>query len=178
MLNRSVSRDDPTHPHQSRYPKSRLFGYLPDLPSDVIACMNPVMLNPSPHKGYHCLRVQTHHHSRSLGRHRLHEPRDAEPFSPQRISLPKSSDPSPPQQVPKKSTRVTMRDLLHERRYPNSRLFGYLPDLPYVISCMNPAVMTMRAQDHFGPCLFSRAGRDKRTCKKMFGKAPSRINKA
>ena len=38
-----------------------------------------------------------------------------------------------------------MRDLLHERRYPKSRLFGYLPDLPYVISCMNPVVMMMRS---------------------------------
>ena len=44
--------------------------------------------------GYHCLRVQTHH---------------------------------------------------HHSRYPKSRLFGYLPDLPYVISCMNPVVMMMRS---------------------------------
>ena len=50
MLNRSVSPGDLTHHHQSRYPKSRRFGYLPDLPSDVIACMSPVMLNPSPHR--------------------------------------------------------------------------------------------------------------------------------
>ena len=35
---------DPTLHHQSRHPKSRLFGYLPGLPSDVISCMNPVML--------------------------------------------------------------------------------------------------------------------------------------
>ena len=71
MLNRSVSPGDPTHHHQSRWPKSRLFDYLPDLPSDVIACMNPVMLNPSPHKGYHCLRVQTHHHHSRYPKSRL-----------------------------------------------------------------------------------------------------------
>ena len=61
VLNRSDSPGDPTHHHQSRYPKSRLFGYLPDLRSDVVACMNLVMLIPFPHNGYHCLRVQTHH---------------------------------------------------------------------------------------------------------------------
>ena len=44
---RWVSPGDRTHPHHSRYPKSRLFGYLPgllylisctDLPSDVSSC--------------------------------------------------------------------------------------------------------------------------------------------
>ena len=56
--------------------------------------MNPVMLNPSPHKRYHGPTFETHH---------------------------------------------------HQSRYPKSRLFGYLPDLPYVISCMNPVVMMMRS---------------------------------
>ena len=59
----------------------------------------------------------------TIGRHLLHEPRDAEPSSPLRISLPKSLDPTQH----------------HQSRYPKSRLFGYLPDLPLdVSSCMNP----------------------------------------
>ena len=52
-----------------------------------------------------------------------HEPRNAEPSSPLRISLPKSLDPTQH----------------YQSRYPKSRLFGYLPDLPSdVSSCMNP----------------------------------------
>ena len=166
MLNRSVSPDDPTHHHQSRYAKSRLFGYLPDLPSDVIACMNPVMLNPSPHRGYDCLRVQTHHHHSRYPKSRLFGYLPDLPYVIscmkagtqkvdflgtsqiyRRTSLPEISDPSPPEQLPKKSTfwvppRFTIRDLLHERRYPKSRLFGYLPDLPSdVVACMNPVML-------------------------------------
>ena len=128
--------------------------------------MNPVMLNPSPHKGYHCLRVQTHHHHSRYPKSRLFGYLPDLPYVIScmnagtqkvgflgtsqiyhRTSLPKSSDPSPPQQLPKKSTfwvppRFTIRDLLHEHRYPKSRLFGYVPDLPSdVIACMNPVML-------------------------------------
>ena len=46
----------------------------------------------------------------TIGRHLLHEPRNAEPSSPLRISLPKSLDPTQH----------------YQSRYPKSRLFGYL----------------------------------------------------
>ena len=91
----------------------------------------------------------------------MHEPGDAEPFSPYRMSLPKNSDPSPPQQVPKKSTfwvppRFTVRDLLHEPRGDDD---AFLTERLTVFGA-NPGTYV------------------KRTCKKIFGKAPSRITKA
>ena len=46
VLNRSVSRDDPTQHHQSRYPKSRLFEYLPDLPS--VSTIDPFLAMTQP----------------------------------------------------------------------------------------------------------------------------------
>ena len=115
LLNRSVSRDDPTHHqlfgnlpdlphyHQSRNPKSRLFGYLPDLPSDVIACMNPMTLT--------------------------------QPIITKARTQKVTSAPSHVLYLP---------DLPHhhQSRYQKSRLFGYLPDLPSdVIACMSPVML-------------------------------------
>ena len=129
VLNRSVSRDDPTHHdqsrypksrlfghlpdlphhHQSRYQKSRLFGYLPDLPSDVIACMSPVMLNPSPHR-----------RSVSPG-----DPTRCHQSSSQKVD-------SAPGPVLNRSVSPGDPTHHHQSRYPKSRLLGYLPDLPSV----------------------------------------------
>ena len=166
-LNRSVSPGDPTHHHQSRYPKSRLFDYLPDLPSDVISCVNPVMLNPSPHKRYHCPRVEAHHRQSRYPKSRLFGYLPDLPYviscmNPVVMMMvdflgtsqiyhrtsdviacmnPVMLNPSPHKGY------HCLRVQTHHRhsRYPKSRLFGYLPDLPYVISCMNPVVMMMRS---------------------------------
>ena len=147
LLNRSVSRDDPTHHHQSRYPKSRLFGYLPDLPhhhqsrypksrlfgylpdlpSDVIACMNPVTLTQPIITKARTQKVTSapgHVLNRSVSR----------------------DDPTHHDQsrYPKSRLFGYLPDLPHhhQSRYQKSRLFGYLPDLPSdVIACMSPVML-------------------------------------
>ena len=71
MLNRSVSPGDPTHRHQSRYPKSRLFEYLPDLPSDVEILLSRHTLSPRTPRRPNCKGGIL------IGRQLLHKPRDA-----------------------------------------------------------------------------------------------------
>ena len=88
-LSLSLKSADPTQHHQSRYPKSRLFGYLPDLPY-VISCMNPVvmMMRSSPTSPRLYPAVQAHSIAEDpsqaklqrwvlIGRQLLHKPRDA-----------------------------------------------------------------------------------------------------
>ena len=115
---------DPTQHHQSMYPKSRLFGYLPDLPSDVSSCMNPLtrwVLRPvGPQGAAHGLGYiqmphvsapglvlnrsvspgdPTHYHQGRYPKSRLR----ARPCA-ESIGFSRWPNPSPPKQVPKKST--------------------------------------------------------------------------
>ena len=133
MLNRSVSPGDPTHHHQSRYPKSRLFEYLPDLPSDVEILLSRHTLSPRTPRRPNCkggFQSDVSSCTSPVTRWVLR------PVGPQGaadglgyIQVPQVLAPG---LVLNRSVSPGDPTHHHQSRYPKSRLLGYLPDLPSV----------------------------------------------